>query len=141
MSSQPTAKFNKDNAFLIVDGNKVFAINNENFSIGRKKDNDIIIDNPHASRYHAKIRFINQKYVLFDLKSTVGTSVNGNKTDAVILQSGDVISIGGVPLIFGIGSPDTAMDASQPTNTSTGPTDSTDVDELDNYIDMFRDRK
>lgn len=141
MPQDANARATKSEAFLIVDGMKVFTIDNDDFSIGRKIDNDIIIDNPHVSRYHAKIRYINKKYVLFDLKSTVGTSVNGNKIDAVILKPGDVLSIGGVPIIFGVGSPDATLEASQPTNTGTGPTDSTEIEDLDNYIDMFRDNE
>jgi len=140
MSSRQSSPSNHPEAFLIVDGSKVFVIESDDFSIGRKNDNDVIINNPHVSRYHAKIRYINKRYVLFDLKSTVGTSINGNKISASLLETGDVISIGGVPIIFGLGSPEAPLDASQPTDTQTGPTDSTDIDDVDSYMDMFRDR-
>jgi pSer/pThr/pTyr-binding forkhead associated (FHA) protein len=141
MSSSQNNKSNQQEAFLIVDGSKVFTIDSDDFSIGRKMDNDIILDSAHVSRVHAKIRYINKRYVLFDLKSTVGTSINGTKINVSILKSGDVISIGGVPIIFGLGSPETFVDASQPIDTNTGPTDSTDIDELDSYMDMFRDKE
>lgn len=141
MPQDANSRAMKSEAFLIVDGTKVFLIDTDDFSIGRKTDNDIIIDNLHVSRYHAKIRYINKKYVLFDLKSTVGTSVNGNKIAATILKPGDVLSVGGVPIIFGLGSPDADLEASQPIDTSTGPTDSTEIGDLDKYIDMFRDNK
>lgn len=139
MSQETNSGAKKSEAFLVVDGTKVFSIDKDDFSIGRKTDNDIIIDDPHVSRYHAKIRYINKKFVLFDLKSTVGTSVNGDKIDAVILNPGDVLSVGGVPIIFGRGAQDANLDASQPMDTSTGPTDSTKIDDLDSYIELFQD--
>jgi pSer/pThr/pTyr-binding forkhead associated (FHA) protein len=138
MSAKPDDEPSKIEAFLIMEGTKVFIIDNDDFRIGRKNDNDIIIDDPHVSRYHAKIRYINKKYVLLDLNSTVGTSVNGNSVEAKILKSGDVLSVGGVPIIFGIGTPGSPPEASQPTDTDTGPTDSSELEELDRYIDMFR---
>ena len=141
MSSSQNSKSNQHDAFLIIDGSKVFSIDSDDFSIGRKKGNDIIIDSPHVSRQHAKISYINNRYLLFDLKSTVGTSINGIKINVSLLKAGDVISIGGVPIIFGLGAPETPVDASQPTDSNTGPTDSTDIDELDSYMNMFRDQE
>ncbi len=140
MSVQEKNQLNLPQAFLIVDGVKVIVIDQESLNIGRKKDNDIIIDNPHTSRHHARIRFIDKKYVLFDLDSTVGTSVNGERTQTTILKPGDVISIGGVPIIFGLGVPDSPIDISRPIDTKTGPTDSTDIEKLDGYLDLFQDK-
>ncbi len=134
-------EINRPPAFLIVDGKKVFIIEKDSFNIGRKKDNDIIIDSPHVSRHHANIRFTDNQYVLFDLESTVGTSVNGIRTQTAVLKAGDVISVGGVPVIFGMGAPDAALEASQPTSTATGPTESTDIERLDGYFDLFESDK
>lgn len=139
MSSEHNSNDNQ-NAFLIVDGTKVFAIDQDDFSIGRKSDNQIIIDDPHVSRYHAKIRMIDGKYILFDLESTVGTSVNGKRIQTTILKPGDVISIGGVPIIFGVNLSDLPPDASQPTDTNANTTASTDLKDLDQYLDMFDDK-
>ncbi|MBM3143526.1 MAG: FHA domain-containing protein [Chloroflexi bacterium] len=136
-----TAKDNRSQAFLIVDGVKVIVINKDIFRIGRKKDNDIIIDNPHVSRHHARIQLIAGKYVLFDLESTVGTSVNGERVQEATLEPGDVISIGGAPIIFGIGAPEASLGISRPTDTSTGPTNSTDLEKLDEYLDLFDDKQ
>jgi len=141
VSAEKKTQSNIPQAFLIVDGKKVIIIDKESFSIGRKKDNDIIIDNPHASRHHARIRFIDGKYVLFDLESTVGTSINGKRTQTAILKPGDVISIGGVPIIFGLGIPDAPIDISRPIDVKTGPTDSTDLEKLDGYLDLFKDKE
>ena len=140
MSAQDETQLNQLEAFLIVDGIKVIVIDKESLNIGRKKDNDIIIDNPHTSRHHARIRFIDKKYVLFDLDSTVGISVNGRRTQTTILKAGDVISIGGVPIIFGLGIPDSPIDISRAIDTKTGPTDSTDLEKLDGYLELFQDK-
>ncbi|MBC8504691.1 MAG: FHA domain-containing protein [Anaerolineales bacterium] len=141
MSAQNKTQLNLPEAFLIVDGVKVIVFDTESLNIGRKKDNDIIIDNPHTSRHHARIRFIDKKYVLFDLDSTVGTSVNGKRSQTTILKPGDVISIGGVPIIFGLGIPDSPIDISRPIDTKTGPTDSTDLEKLDGYLDLFNGKE
>ena len=44
---------------------------------------------------------VRDRFVLFDLNSSGGTFVNGQRTDQSILYPGDVISLAGVTLIFG----------------------------------------
>lgn len=70
-------------------------------TIGRREDNDLVIDNLRVSRVHAQIRQIKQKHVLFDLDSTSGTQVNGIKVHQHTLNHGDVIEIADVPIIYG----------------------------------------
>ncbi len=139
MSTKKKSNAHNVKVFLIIDGTKVAIIDEQIFGIGRKEDNAVVIDNPHVSRHHAEIRLIDGKYVLFDLESTVGTSVNGKRVQEAVLSPGDVISIGGVPMIFGVGSPGPLPDASQPTDTATGPTDATDIEDLDAYLGLFSD--
>lgn len=53
-------------------------------SIGRAKDNDIVIENLSVSRNHARIRRVDNKFILTDLNSANGTYVNNvrvSKTD------------------------------------------------------------
>ena len=45
----------------------------------------VIIKNQHVSRYHAQIRSIKGSFVVMDLESTVGTSVNGEKVKQAFL--------------------------------------------------------
>jgi pSer/pThr/pTyr-binding forkhead associated (FHA) protein len=61
---------------------------------------------PRVSRAHAQIRAIRGQYVLFDLNSTGGTMVNGRRVHQCALKPGDVISLSGVPLIYGEEIPD-----------------------------------
>jgi pSer/pThr/pTyr-binding forkhead associated (FHA) protein len=93
------------NAFLIVDGIKVFPLLESVVNIGRRLDNKLVIDDPRISRNHAQLRAIKGRYVIFDLNSTGGTFVNGQRTSQSVLYPGDVISLAGVPLVFGQDNP------------------------------------
>jgi hypothetical protein len=94
-----------ENAFLIVEGVKVFPLTLSVVNIGRRLDNQLIIDDPRVSRNHAQLRTIKGRYVVFDLNSTGGTFVNGQRTSQSVLYPGDVISLAGVALIFGQDNP------------------------------------
>jgi len=89
------------NAFLIYEGDKTFELNQMVVNIGRRSDNHIVLSDPRVSRAHAQIRAIRGQYVLFDLNSTGGTMVNGRRIHQCALKPGDVISLSGVPLIYG----------------------------------------
>jgi predicted component of type VI protein secretion system len=69
-------------------------------SIGRGLDNDLVIDDPRVSRHHSQITFRHSHYLLRDLRSTNGTFVNGQPVEAVVLASGDTVSIGGFEMLF-----------------------------------------
>jgi len=71
-------------------------------AIGRDKKNDIQLDNPAVSRFHAKIEKIgNDPFYIDDLKSTNGTFVNERKVSwREGLNNNDHITIGKYTLIF-----------------------------------------
>lgn len=94
-----------ENAFLIVEGVKVFPLIESVVNIGRRLDNQLVIDDPRVSRNHAQLRSIKGRFVVFDLNSTGGTFVNGQRTSQSVLYPGDVISLAGVALIFGQDNP------------------------------------
>jgi pSer/pThr/pTyr-binding forkhead associated (FHA) protein len=94
-----------ENAFLIVEGVKVFPLATAVINIGRRLDNQLVIDDPRVSRNHAQLRSIKGRFVVFDLNSTGGTFVNGQRTSQSVLYPGDVISLAGVSLIFGQDNP------------------------------------
>jgi hypothetical protein len=94
-----------ENAFLIVDGVKVFPLQKIVVNIGRRLDNHLVIDDPRVSRTHAQLRAIKGRYVIFDLNSTGGVYVNGQRSKQSVLYPGDVISLAGVPLVFGQDNP------------------------------------
>lgn len=88
-------------AFLIVDGRRHFALEQAVLNIGRRSDNDLVIQDPRASRLHAQVRAREGRFVIFDLGSTSGTKINGRPIRQHILQPGDVIAIGGARLVYG----------------------------------------
>jgi hypothetical protein len=94
-----------ENAFLIVEGVKVFPLKLPVINIGRRLDNQLVIDDPRVSRNHAQLRAIKSRFVVFDLNSTGGTFVNGQRASQTVLYPGDVISLAGVALIFGQDNP------------------------------------
>ncbi len=63
-------------------------------SIGRKPDNDIIIDNQAVSGHHAQIKAHGDEVVLEDLGSLNGTFVNSQKISRAELFNGDMVLIG-----------------------------------------------
>jgi pSer/pThr/pTyr-binding forkhead associated (FHA) protein len=94
-----------ENAFLIVEGVKEFPLKRAVINIGRRLDNNLVVDDPRVSRLHAQLRAIKGRFVLFDLNSSGGTFINGQRASQSILYPGDVISLAGVSLIFGQDSP------------------------------------
>jgi phosphoserine phosphatase RsbU/P len=62
--------------------------------IGRKSDADVVLNNQHVSRHHAKLVKTADGYALQDLGSTHGTFVNESRVENKVLKHGDKISIG-----------------------------------------------
>jgi hypothetical protein len=79
---------------------RMYPINREIMNIGRHFSNDVVIQEPQLSRYHARIEYQNGTFVIYDLASTNGVRVNGIRTSQQVLHSGDRIRIGSVELLF-----------------------------------------
>jgi len=69
-------------------------------TIGRSRSSDIFVDDQYASRDHARVYRAGDSLVIEDLKSTGGTTLNGERIQAAPLNDGDVIGIGESRLIF-----------------------------------------
>jgi pSer/pThr/pTyr-binding forkhead associated (FHA) protein len=63
-------------------------------TIGRSPDNDLAVDNPAVSNYHAKVYFEGARLVVEDLDSLNGTFVNDLRVERAMLHDGDKIWIG-----------------------------------------------
>jgi hypothetical protein len=88
-------------AFLIVNSTFHFHLEHAIINIGRRSDNQLIINDPRISRVHCQLRLVNKHFILFDLNSKGGTFVNGQRISQYTLSPGDVISLMGVPLVYG----------------------------------------
>ena len=88
-------------AFFIVDGTQLFNISENIINIGRLEVNHLVIQDGRVSRRHAQLRCVRSEYMIFDLDSSGGTFVNGRRITQCTLHPGDVISLAGVPLVFG----------------------------------------
>lgn len=94
-------------AYLIVDGERHVALERPFLTIGRRTDNDLVLDSPSVSRRHAQIRWRYSRFVLYDLSGRSGrTLVNSQPITEYALQSGDVITLADVKLIYGEGDDD-----------------------------------
>lgn len=86
-------------ALVLVEGSladKIHPITHDVFTIGRKKDNHLCLEgDTKASSHHAHIKRDGLSYVLEDLKSMNGVTVNGVKITApVSLKPGNRVVIG-----------------------------------------------
>lgn len=88
---------------------------NTNYSIGRAKDNDIVLNDQRVSRKHAQIQTGDNEFTVidgyYDASGEIKRSVNRVYVNGVpllekSLESGDVVTIGGSRLEFERVSPD-----------------------------------
>ena len=94
------------------EGSRSIDLTTGSFTIGRKADNDLPIDDHTVSSRHAKIVRVQSVYFIEDLKSTNGTSVNGKPIERAQLHDADVITIGQHRMIFQDNAPAAAASAS-----------------------------
>jgi pSer/pThr/pTyr-binding forkhead associated (FHA) protein len=67
--------------------------------LGRNPECELLLDDPQASRLHARLRPTPEGVLLTDEGSTNGTRVNGKKVSgSALLRDGDNIAIGGTKL-------------------------------------------
>lgn len=69
-------------------------------TVGRKPDNDLVIDHPAVSGHHCKIAMQGDTYFVEDLNSTNGTLVNDKKIIKAGLHHQDKIAIAKHTLVF-----------------------------------------
>lgn len=62
--------------------------------IGRATDNDVVVDDPHVSRYHAELRRENGDWLLCDLNTANGTKLDGRRVHVEPLHDAVHVEIG-----------------------------------------------
>ncbi|MDI7266406.1 MAG: FHA domain-containing protein [Myxococcota bacterium] len=67
--------------------------------LGRAPDNDLVIDAPGVSRYHAEIRCCSDgRLVLVDLDSQAGTFLSGVRVSSTEISAEPAVSLGSAPI-------------------------------------------
>jgi MoxR-like ATPase len=72
----------------------------KSYTLGRKRDLDLPLDDGMCSGEHAALRFTDGKWTIVDLGSSNGTWLNEAKISTSILASGDLVQLGGTGFVF-----------------------------------------
>ncbi len=86
-------------ASLVVN-KQVVPLNKRKTTLGRNLENDLVFHEALLSREHAEIILEGKQYVLYDMQSTGGTYVNGKKIIRCVLNSGDLIALANIQIMF-----------------------------------------
>lgn len=71
------------------------------YRIGRNEDCDIVLADSSVSKYHARLQFVDQRWVVEDLQSSNGIKLNSETLEArTELRTGDVIRLGRIEVEF-----------------------------------------
>jgi pSer/pThr/pTyr-binding forkhead associated (FHA) protein len=99
-------------ARLLIEGSE-FPLTLPRTRMGRYPNNEVVIDHPTVSAYHAEIiRRPDNRHEIVDRESRNGTRVNGALIRSQILKDGDLITLGGSTLHY-LNSPAPAQPAYQ----------------------------
>jgi hypothetical protein len=88
------------NPQLIINGEQTVPLSDTVINIGRSRDNQIVLNDPYASRHHVQLRLRFGVYTLFDTQSQGGVYVNDVVVREHRLQPGDVIRLGKTQMVY-----------------------------------------
>ncbi len=100
MTKEPNQNKPEEKGAYLIINSQIFPLKQKVSTIGRKLDNDLVIQDSLVSRVHAEIRFENDRYHIYDLDSTGGTHLNQKQITHGVLYSGDIILLSSVPVMF-----------------------------------------
>ena len=77
-----------------------FPLIRDSYTLGRHRNNDIVVADAKVSSFHARIDRTSEGYVLVDLKSRNGCWINGKRAENTLLVTGDEIRVGAARVIY-----------------------------------------
>jgi FHA domain-containing protein len=94
------ARSRAQSALLLVEGKRMM-VGPAGVTLGRSRQCDVVLNDPNVSREHAEIRPRGGSWVLTDLGSTNGSSLNGRRIDrSEVVKAGDEIELGQSVITF-----------------------------------------
>ncbi len=91
-----------EQALLLFDGRRI-VVGPAGVTLGRSRNCDVVLDDPNVSREHAEIRPRGGSWVLSDLGSTNGSSLNGRRIERPeVVRPGDQIELGTCEIRFAL---------------------------------------
>ena len=88
------ARDRHETALLVVDGKRL-VVGPAGVTIGRSRQCDVVLNDANVSRQHAEIRPRGGAWVLVDLGSTNGSSLNGRRIEGPeVVKAGDEVEVG-----------------------------------------------
>ncbi len=100
LDQRPTLHLRKCILQAVADPTLEWTFDKEEIRIGSMEDNDVVLGDDTVSRYHCKITQDDSSYVLTDLRSTNGTTVNKVRVREAFLKPGCIVSVGQSQLRF-----------------------------------------
>jgi uncharacterized protein DUF4388/FHA domain-containing protein len=87
---------------LIKDGGgeTSFPLTRDTYTVGRHRNNDIVVSDPKVSSFHARLDRSPEAFVVVDLKSRNGSFINGRRVETGALKSGDELRMGPARLVY-----------------------------------------
>jgi hypothetical protein len=77
-----------------------FPLTKDTYTVGRHRNNDIVISDPKVSSFHARLDRAPAGFMVVDLKSRNGSFINGRRVETGALRSGDEVRMGPARLIY-----------------------------------------
>ena len=87
---------------LAASGETSFPLNRDSHTLGRHRNNDIVITDPKVSSFHARIDRTGEGFTITDLKSRNGIFINGRRVETARLKGGEEIRVGTARLVYKI---------------------------------------
>ncbi len=93
-----------------------FLLRKNKIKIGRRASCDIVLSEPSVSSVHAQIIYDRKEWKVFNLLSSNGTFVNGEKVTERAIKMGDLLAFGGSEFVFSMLVDDTPNEDNQSNN-------------------------